>query len=72
MGKTNTTTIPKISLTPAEAAASTGFSRARIFEEIKTGRLIARGAGKATVIETPELVRWVHSLPLKRPAAQSS
>ena len=68
MEKTNTTTIPKISLTPAEAAASTGFSRTRIFAEIKAGRLIARGAGKSTVIETPELVRWVQSLPRRRPA----
>ena len=57
--------IPRISLTPDEAAASTGFSRTRIFGAIAAGSLVARGAGKATVIETDELARWVRSMPAK-------
>jgi hypothetical protein len=57
--------IPRISLTPDEAAASTGFSRTRIFGAIKDGKLVARGDGKATVIETDELARWVRSMPAK-------
>jgi hypothetical protein len=61
--------VPRISLTPDEAAASTGFSRTRIFEAIRSGKLLARGDGKATVIETVELARWVGSLPVKGPQA---
>lgn len=60
--------IPRIALTPAEAAASTGFSRTRIFGAIRDGKLVARGDGKATVIELSELERFVRSLPA-RPAA---
>jgi hypothetical protein len=57
--------VPRISLTPDEAAASTGFSRTRIFEAIRNGKLVARGDGKATIIETVELTRWVGSLPVR-------
>jgi hypothetical protein len=58
--------LPRISLTPEEAALSTGFSRTRIFEAIRAGRLVARGDGKSTIIEVSELTRWVSSLPTKR------
>jgi hypothetical protein len=67
MDKMNSTAtpIPRISLTPDEAAVSTGFSRTRIFQAIRDKRLIARGDGKATIIEVEELARWVRSLPPK-------
>jgi excisionase family DNA binding protein len=55
--------VPRFSLTPDEAAQSTGFSRTRIFRAIRDGELIARKDGKATVIETDELLRWLRSLP---------
>jgi excisionase family DNA binding protein len=55
--------IPRIALTPEEAALSTGISRTRIFEAIRNGKLLARGNGKSTIIELDELSRWVHSLP---------
>jgi hypothetical protein len=62
--------IPRVSLTPDEAALSTGFSRTRIFEAIRSGALIAHGSGKATVVTVPELTRYVNSLPKKgRPQA---
>jgi hypothetical protein len=64
--------IPRISLTPEEAATSTGFSRTRIFGAIRAGTLIARGDGKATVIETDELARWVRAMPAKGTAAQGA
>jgi hypothetical protein len=69
MAKSNDTALPvaRISLTPDEAAASTGFSRTRIFGAIRDGKLIARGDGKATVIEVEELTRWVRSMPPKVP-----
>jgi hypothetical protein len=41
-------------------------SRTRIFEAIRKGTLVARGDGKATIIEVSELARWVCSLPTKR------
>lgn len=63
--------LPRISLTPEEAALSTGFSRTRIFEAIRAGKLLARGDGKSTIIEVSELTRWVSSLPAKRPHADA-
>ena len=60
-----TTPVTRISMTPAEAAEATGFSRTRIFNAIRDGEITARKDGKATVIETAELVRWVRSLPMR-------
>jgi hypothetical protein len=74
MGKLHQTShhVPRISLTPEEAALSTGLARTRIFEAIRCGDLIARGAGKATVIEFDELSRWVRSLPVKGSGAMQA
>ena len=65
MGKLHQVTphVPRISLTPDEAALSTGFSRTKIFEAIRAGKLVARAEGKSTIIEMAELSRWVSSLP---------
>ena len=60
-----TTKIPRISLTPDEAACSTGFSRTRIYNAIRDQELTARKDGRATVIELAELQRWVRSLPTR-------
>ena len=57
--------VPRLSLTPDEAAESTGFARTRIFQAIRDRELTARKSGKATVIETDELARWVRSLPTR-------
>jgi excisionase family DNA binding protein len=54
-----------ISMTPKRAAEVTGLSRTRIFGAIRDGELTARKDGKATVIETAELLRWVRSLPTR-------
>ena len=59
--------LPRVSLTPDDAAVAAGVSRTRIFEAIRKGKLIARGDGKATIIEVHELVKWVASLPVKGP-----
>jgi hypothetical protein len=55
----------RLSLTPEEAALATGFSRTRIFSAIRDEELTARKAGKATVIETNEILRWLRSLPTR-------
>jgi len=57
--------VPRLSLTPDEAAESTGFARTRIFQAIRDGKMTARKDGKATVIEIDELARWVRSLPTR-------
>jgi excisionase family DNA binding protein len=57
--------LPRFSLTPDETAESTGFSRTRIFQAIRDGELTARKDGKATVIETDEILRWLRSLPTR-------
>ena len=54
----------KISYTPIEAAQATGRSRARIFRAIQHGELMARKDGRATIIESLELQRWVQSFPI--------
>ena len=59
------TKLPRFAFTPDEAAESTGFSKTRIFQAIGKGELTARKDGKATVIETDELLRWLRSLPTR-------
>jgi excisionase family DNA binding protein len=57
--------IPRLALTPDEAATAAGVSRTRIFEAIRDGTLTARKSGKATIIEPSELQRRVRSLPTR-------
>jgi hypothetical protein len=64
-GDTNARTVPRLALTPDEAALSTGFSVRRIFKAIQDERLMARKDGKATIIEVAELVRWLGTLPIR-------
>ena len=42
-----------------------GVSRTKIFEAIRYGALTARKSGKTTIIEPPELQRWIRSLPTR-------
>jgi hypothetical protein len=59
--------LPRVAITPDDAAIAAGVSRTRIFKAISKGALIARGDGKATIIELVELARWVAALPAKGP-----
>ena len=63
--------IPRVGLSPDEAAVSAAVSRTRIFEAIREGALLARKAGKSTVIELEELRRWIRSLPPRGRAPDS-
>lgn len=47
------------------AAARLGICRAQIFIEIRAGRIVARKAGRRTLIERSEQSRWLTSLPTK-------
>lgn len=55
--------VPRLGLSPEEAALSAGVSRTKIFEAIRENALTARKSGKTTIIEPPELQRWIRSLP---------
>jgi hypothetical protein len=57
--------LPRLGFSPDEAALSAGVSRTRIFEAIRDGALTARKSGKTTIIEPPELQRWIQSLPTR-------
>jgi excisionase family DNA binding protein len=61
----STSQIPRIAMKPGEAAEATGLSRTRIFKAIRNGEMTARKDGRATVIETAEIVRWLQSLPAR-------
>jgi hypothetical protein len=53
-----------IAYTPEKAAIVTGRSRTRIFKAIRDQELCARKDGRATLIETSELARWIQSFPV--------
>jgi hypothetical protein len=57
--------LPRIAVTPDEAAIVTGRTRTRIFEALKNGEIAGRKDGKAVVIEISELERWVRSFPTR-------
>jgi hypothetical protein len=58
---------------PIEAASEVvGVSRTRIFEAIRNNELTARKAGKATIIEAGELLRWIRSLPTRGAQREST
>jgi excisionase family DNA binding protein len=55
----------KLAFTPSEAATAAGIGRTYLFEEIRNRRLVARKAGRRTLIEADELQRWLKSLPVR-------
>jgi hypothetical protein len=55
-----------------QAGAAVGVSRTRIFEAIRNKELTARKAGRATIIEAPELQRWLRSLPTRGAETESA
>jgi hypothetical protein len=48
-----------------QAPRVAGVARTRIYDAIAKNQLTARKAGKATIIELPELRRWIRSLPTR-------
>jgi hypothetical protein len=42
-----------------------GIPRTKVFEAVRTKQLTARKVGRSTIIEHPELVRYIKSLPSK-------
>ena len=50
---------------PAAAAKRLGICKAQLYIELAAGRLVARKAGRRTLIARSEGDRWLASLPLK-------
>ncbi|MGY2733638.1 helix-turn-helix domain-containing protein [Sphingomonas sp. UYP23] len=46
------------------AAGRLSICRAQLYKEIAAGRIVARKAGKRTLIERSEQARWLSALPL--------
>lgn len=57
--------VPPLAYPIEDAPAVTGIPRTKIFEAIRTKQLMARKVGRSTIIEHPELVRYLRSLPCK-------
>ena len=54
-----------IALSPVQAAARVGVGRTFIFKEIRAGRLVARKAGRRTLILANDVDRWIEALPTR-------
>ena len=48
-----------------DVPAVTGIRRTKIFEAVRAKQLMARKVGRSTIIERPELIRYLRSLPIK-------
>jgi hypothetical protein len=49
----------------------TGIPRTKVFEAVRNKQLTVRKAGRTTIVEHPELLRYVQSLPCKGREADS-
>lgn len=54
---------PPIALTVPDAVKASGMSRSAIYEAMKRGDLVARKAGRRTLIPFAELQAYLASLP---------
>ena len=59
-----TSTIEPLADSVVVAAKRLGICRAKAYQEISSGRLVARKAGRRTLIERAEQARWLDSLPM--------
>jgi hypothetical protein len=55
--------VARIAYPIEEAAMIAGVARTRMFEAVRTKKITARKAGRATIIEHDELLAYVQSLP---------
>jgi hypothetical protein len=71
MDKMNSTaqSAPKCSFRVEEFAARHSLSRAKVYLELKEGRLRGRKVGSATIITLADEAAWLESLPAMNPSA---
>jgi hypothetical protein len=66
------TTIEPVAIPIERVPEVVGLTRTRIFAAVANKELTARKAGRATIIELPELRRWLRSLPTRGRQPDSS
>jgi len=66
---TETTTADRLALGILDAARAAGVGRSTIYENINSGALKARKAGRRTLILREDLKAWLDSFPPLRSAA---
>ncbi|MGB9112682.1 MAG: helix-turn-helix domain-containing protein [Acidimicrobiales bacterium] len=54
--------VRRVAYSPAEAALATGLSRAKVYEELASGRLRSVKSGKRRLIPVGALDEWLESL----------
>ncbi len=47
----------------SEACTAVGCSRAKLYREVRAGRLRARKLGRRTIVLSEDLERWLRALP---------
>ena len=55
--------VPRVALSPNEAAEALGISRAKLYEELASGRLRSVKSGKRRLIPVGALDEWLTDLP---------
>jgi hypothetical protein len=58
-------TITPIAYPIEDAPAIAGVTRTRLFDAARKGEITVRKAGRASLIERDELLRWISSLPTR-------
>jgi hypothetical protein len=56
---------PPLAYPIEDVPAKTGLKRSKVYDAIRKKKLMARKAGRSTIIEHPELVRYLKTLPTK-------
>jgi hypothetical protein len=56
---------PPLAYPIEDVPAKTGIPRTKVYDAIRKKKLTARKAGRSTIIEHPELVRYLKTLPTK-------
>ena len=56
---------PPLAYPIEDVPAVTGIRRTKVFEAIRAKQLMVRKVGRSTIIERPELIRYLRSLPIK-------
>jgi hypothetical protein len=57
--------LPRLSYRIEDLPKITGIPRTKIFEAVRTKQLTVRKAGRTTIVDHPEAVRFIFSLPTK-------
>jgi excisionase family DNA binding protein len=60
----------RVAFSIEEAGEAAGVGRSFVFEEIRAGRLVAKKAGRRTLIAAADLMDWLKSLPTAATAAR--